>query len=113
MTTHRMSGTPTYESWLKMRARCLDPNNNRYERYGGRGITICPEWINSFEAFLRDMGVRPEGTTLGREKNDGPYCKDNCQWETPKQQARNTVATVFMDYRSSVKDRTSFPFTSP
>lgn|SRR5262249_55667771 len=85
---HSGQNSPTYRSWIAMRSRCNNKDDHNYVRYGGRGITVCNEW-NSFEAFLRDMGERPKGTTLGRRDNDQGYSKVNCQWETPKQQARN------------------------
>lgn len=80
--------SPTYQSWTAMKHRCLNPNHAAYHRYGGRGITICDEWL-SFECFLKDMGERPEGTSLERINNDASYCKSNCCWASTKQQTRN------------------------
>ena len=80
--------SPTYQSWRAMLARCRQPKNNRYARYGGRGIQICDRWMQ-FENFLADMGARPPGTTLDRKYSDQDYCKENCRWATPKTQARN------------------------
>lgn len=79
--------TPEYVSWQAMIARCEYPKAKRYERYGGRGITVCQRWRESFAAFLQDLGPRPEGTTLNRIDNDGNYEPGNCQWVTPEQQA--------------------------
>jgi len=76
----------TYKSWKEMRQRCKNPNSDKWQWYGGRGISICAEWEN-FETFLGDMGERPEGMTLDRIDSDGNYCKANCRWATPKQQA--------------------------
>lgn len=78
----------TFQSWKAMRTRCDNPNSSKYQDYGGRGITYTPSWL-SFTAFRQDMGERPPGTTLGRIDNDGPYCKDNCEWQTPRQQSTN------------------------
>ena len=87
---HMIDGkrTPTYNSWRCMRDRCNRETDSFYHRYGGRGISYPKSWDN-FSNFLRDMGERPEGKTLGRIKNDNSYSKDNCRWETAKQQAKS------------------------
>src|ERR1700684_1930415 len=51
--------SPTYRSWRAMLQRCLNPNGNRWHRYGGRGIQVCRRWRYSFENFLADVGERP------------------------------------------------------
>lgn len=81
--------TPEYRSWQMMKNRCLNVRAEDYEYYGGRGITIDPRW-HEFDAFLADMGRRPTlAHTLERKDFDGPYCKDNCEWATREEQARN------------------------
>ena len=87
---HGMARTRVYRSWADMRQRCLNKSNTNYKYYGGRGITICQEWINSFINFYKDMGERPKGKSIDRINNDGNYCKENCKWSTPKEQMNNT-----------------------
>ena len=97
-TTHGMRHTPIYAVWNAMRLRCYNPSQPHYERYGGRGITVCDEWRTSFEAFYRDMGNRPVGPTgkpytIERNDNDGPYAPWNCQWIPAGQQKLNKRPT--------------------
>lgn len=76
----------TYRSWKEMRQRCKNPNSDKWKWYGGRGISVCPEW-DDYTKFLADMGERPVGTSIDRIDPDGNYCKENCRWATAKQQA--------------------------
>lgn len=87
---HTRKGThsPTYASWQAMIQRCTNPKNDNWERYGGRGITICSDWMD-FRGFLADMGERPPKTTLDRIDNDGNYEPGNVRWAPPKVQAHN------------------------
>lgn len=83
----------TYVSWEAMHQRCRNPNKDGFERYGGRGITVCERW-RDFENFLADMGERPAGKTLDRYPNpDGDYEPLNCRWATPKEQQANRCAS--------------------
>lgn len=80
-----------------MKARCYNPKAINFYNYGGRGITVCDRWRNSFEAFLEDMKPRPTiKHTIEREKTDGNYEPDNCFWATRAQQSRNTRRNVFV-----------------
>lgn len=88
-TTHGLYGSPTYASWRAMIIRCTDPSHRQFKDYGGRGITICPEWLASFESFLLALGVRPEGKTLDRKETNGNYEPGNCKWSTPTEQNAN------------------------
>lgn len=88
-TKHGLTRTRTYNSWQSMKYRCLNPNSRGYEHYGGRGITICDRWLNSFQNFLEDMGERPLGTSIDRIDVNGNYEPSNCKWSTHKQQNNN------------------------
>lgn len=78
-----------YWSWYSMKRRCYDETHDNYPNYGGRGITVCERWLESFDNFKLDMGPRPLGKTLNRIDNDGNYEPSNCDWATPKEQRKN------------------------
>ncbi len=82
--------SPEYVVWNGMRARCNNPQNPNYPRYGGRGIKVCKTWNADFVAFLQDMGLRPSlKHSIERINNDGNYTKDNCRWATQTEQCNN------------------------
>jgi hypothetical protein len=91
LVKHNMSDTPEHHAWRKMIGRCTNPNDKRYAEYGGRGITICPEWRTNFEAFFSDLGKRPSPLhSVERLNANGNYEPGNCVWATTLEQARNT-----------------------
>lgn len=81
--------TSTYDIWRSMKARCLRPSHKAYPQYGGRGISVCPQWLNNFDVFLADMGPRPDKLDLDRKDNNGNYTPDNCRWVTRTINNRN------------------------
>lgn len=73
-----------------MKRRCLNPKSSNYHLYGGRGITVCQQWQDSFESFYLDMGQKPSTKhTIDRIDNNGNYEPSNCKWSTPKEQCSN------------------------
>lgn len=89
--THGLSRSPEYNTWANMKARCHNPQHPRYADYGGRGITVCKRWRNSFEAFLADVGRKPAAKhSLERKNNDAGYNPRNCRWASHAEQANNS-----------------------
>lgn len=88
-STHGKTRSKIYRVWAGMKNRCHNPNQPHYHRYGGRGIRVCDEWRNSFEAFYRDMGDPPKDGqrwTLDRMDVNGNYEPGNVRWATYAQQ---------------------------
>lgn len=92
--------SPTYQTWSNMVHRALDLDD---PNYGGRGITVCERWLK-FEAFLADMGVRPDGLTLDRIDNDGNYEPGNCRWTDWSTQVKNRRRPECYDRPSRVNE---------
>lgn len=90
--------TPEYTVWCAMVSRCTNTKNNRWYRYGARGISVCPEW-STFEGFIKDMGLRPSPDhSIERKDNDLGYSADNCVWATRSEQARNKSSNRLLTY---------------
>lgn len=91
---HRARRTPEYDAWRSMKQRCYYKNGRNYSRYGGRGITVCDQWRDSYETFLADVGRRPSPQhSLDRIDNNGNYEPGNVRWATDEQQQQNTRRT--------------------
>jgi len=87
--------TPEYRCWAALKSRCLNPNDKRFKDWGGRGIKVCNEWVQSFEVFLAYVGKKPSPRhSIDRINNEGNYEPGNIRWATPKQQANNKRNTA-------------------
>lgn len=116
---HGLHGTPEYSVWKSIIKRCTNPNFKQYNDYGGRGISICDRWRNSFEAFLEDMGPRPSAQhSIERRDNDKGYYKENCFWATKTEQANNTRANVYYELNgekftiAELAEKFNFPYST-
>jgi len=95
-STHKMSHSKEWVSFTGMRTRCLNPKNNRYQYYGGRGIRVCKRW-DKFSLFYKDMGPKPTPNhSIDRIDRDKDYMPSNCRWATRQEQARNKSNNVFI-----------------
>jgi len=93
-------GADPYSTWVCMMGRCFNKSHPEYARYGGWGITVCPEWFD-FENFFAEVGERPEGTTLDRWPNDsGNYYPETAGGQRPSSKPRTFVVWVNIQKRS-------------
>lgn len=101
--SHGMTKTPIYTVWANMKRRCYGVNASHYSDYGGRGIKVCDEWKNSFEAFYKYVGDRPKGMTLDRIDVNGNYEPGNVRWATQQQQVENRRPIGKIKYRGVIQ----------
>lgn len=87
--THGMSYTPTWKVWTSMINRAYYYTSSHSFYYKEKGISVCSEWVESFDNFYKDMGEKPEGLTLERIDNLKGYYKENCRWDTRSRQSSN------------------------
>jgi len=92
-------GSPEYLSWQAMKGRCYRSRNASYKHYGGRGITVCERWVDSFENFIADMGIKPTPKhMIDRIDTNGNYCPENCKWSDIIEQCNNKNNNVKYEF---------------
>jgi len=118
-TRHGGSRTPEYKIWSAFKDRCLNPANPGYARYGARGISVFPEWIASFGAFISHIGPRPSPKhSIDRIDNDRGYEPGNVRWATRKQQQRNIRTNRIVTFRgermtlAQASERAGIPYVT-
>ena len=105
-----MARTRLYKAWTNMRNRCNWEKDREYQHYGGRGITVCDEWQNSFEPFMKwalSHGYN-DTLTIDRINVDGNYEPDNCRWITRKEQNNNMTSNVRLTYKGVTHNLTEW-----
>lgn len=117
---HKLTNTHIWHVYYGMLKRCYNVNDKRYENYGGRGIEVCEEWKNSFDAFA-DWSFKngyEDGLQLDRINNNGNYEPCNCRWTTAKEQARNRRSNVIVMYQGEkmtlieASERSGLPYST-
>lgn len=102
--THGKSDTSMYRRWNTMRERCNNPRNAKYPNYGGRGITVCQDWQDSFTMFLADVGEPPfHGASIERIDNNQGYFPENVRWASRSEQQRNTSGNHLLTFQGKTQ----------
>ena len=100
--THGQSNkhrTPEYDAWRSMKKRCYCKTSLKFPLYGGRGISVCARWRDSFDNFFADMGPKPAGLSLERLDSEGDYEPTNCIWADATRQNRNRRNNIRVEFR--------------
>ena len=107
--THGRSQTAEYRIWVHIKQRCYNEKNAAYPDYGGRGITVCDQWKDSFEAFYADMGPRPDPEmSIDRRDVNGNYTPENCRWATQVEQCSNRRNNRLIEHNGKTKTLTQW-----
>lgn len=107
-TTHGLSGNRAYAIWCGMKQRCGNPKSKFYSCYGGRGIKVCEKWLDSFEAFISDMGFPPRNHTIDRINNNGNYEPTNCRWASRSDQQSNRRVNRLLTFEGRTQTATQW-----
>jgi hypothetical protein len=103
-----MTNTREFKAWTCAKDRCYRPRYHNFRHYGGRGIAMAPEWRTSFERFYADLGPCPDGHSLDRIDNDGPYAPGNCRWASNIEQHRNTRRNLKLTFNGKTMTMTEW-----
>ncbi len=98
-----LSTTRTYHAYWNMIDRCYNKVHRQYKDYGARGTTVYDTWRDDLLNFIADMGMKSNDQSIDRIDNAGNYCRQNCRWATPSEQARNTRQNVWIEYDGEMR----------
>ena len=106
---HGLTRTRLYSTWRSMKTRCLNPKDQAYDRYGGKGITVCEEWMSwePFQAWALAAGFK-EGLSIERIDNNSGYSPTNCTWATAREQQNNTKSNRVIEYKGRKQNVTEW-----